>query len=160
MPVWGLFVLIVVGSVAILGEFFIPAFGIVGIAGLTTVVSAVVLGFAEHSEPWGTLLLLTALIITPTVVIGGFRRFPKSFFGKRMILATDEATAPGEGDAAVAVGAGGTAITPLHPGGTAEVAGRRVSVVTAGEFIESGTPVEVVTVEGARIVVRRSNDGS
>ncbi len=160
MPVWGLFVLIVIGSVAILGEFFIPAFGIVGIAGLTTVVMAVALGFAEHSEPWGTLLLLTALIITPTVVIGGFRRFPKSFFGKRMILATDEATAPGAGDAAVAVGAGGTAITPLHPGGTAEVAGRRVSVVTAGEFIESGTPVEVVTVEGARIVVRRSNDGS
>jgi membrane-bound serine protease (ClpP class) len=157
--VWGLFVLIVIGSVAILGEFFIPAFGIVGIAGLTTVVSAVVMGFSEHPEPWGTLLLLTALITTPTVVIGGFRRFPKSFFGKRMILATDEATAPGAGDAGVSVGAVGTAITPLHPAGTAEVAGRRVSVVTAGEFVESGTPVEVVTVEGARIVVRRSNHG-
>ncbi|MEX2444043.1 MAG: NfeD family protein [Alkalispirochaeta sp.] len=156
---WGLFVLILVGSVAILGEFFIPAFGIIGIAGLTTVVSAVVMGFSGHPEPWGTLLLLTALIITPTVVIGGFRRFPKSFFGKRMILATDQATAPGEGDIDVAVGATGTAITALHPGGTAEVAGRRVSVVTAGEFVESGTSVEVVAVEGARIVVRRLNHG-
>jgi membrane-bound serine protease (ClpP class) len=152
-------VLIVVGSAAILGEFFIPAFGIIGVAGLATVVSAVVMGFSEHGEPWGTLLLLTALVITPTVVIGGFRRFPKSFFGKRMILATDEATAPGEGDARVAVGAVGTALTPLHPGGTAELSGLRVSVVTAGEFVESGASVEVVTVEGARIVVRRSNDG-
>ncbi len=160
MPIWGLFVLIVVGAVAILGEFFIPAFGIVGVAGLATVVGAVVHGFRSHPEPWGTVLLLAALVVVPTVVFGGFRRFPRSFFGRRMILATDQSTSPGVEDNAVSVGATGRSLTTLHPGGTADFSGSRVSVVTAGEFLESGTPVVVTAVEGARIVVRRYEDGS
>lgn len=160
MPVWGLFVLIVIGSVAILGEFFIPAFGIVGVAGLATVVGAVVHGFRIHPEPWGMVLLLTALAVVPTVVIGGFRRFPKSFIGRRMILATDESTSPGEADGAIEAGTLGISLTTLHPGGTAKIAGNRVSVVTTGEFLESGTQVVVTAVEGARIVVRRYEDGS
>lgn len=159
MPVWTLFVLILLGSLAILAEFFIPAFGIVGIAGLTTAVVAVVLGFSQHPEPWGVILLLTALIVTPSVVLGGFRRFPKSFFGKRMILETDESSAPSEQEG-VTVGSRGEAVTALHPTGVARIEGERKSVVTGGEYVDAGTTVEVIAVEGARIVVRRKRDGS
>lgn len=160
MPLWGLFALIFVGSAAILVEFFIPAFGILGLAGFATVIASVALGFSSQSEPWGILLLLTALIVTPTVVIGGFRRFPKSFFGKRMILATDQGSSPTEAAGGVAVGQEGVAMTPLHPGGVAELQGERKSVVTGGEYVDPGTPVRVVAVEGARIVVRRKDDGN
>lgn len=160
MPLWSLFLLILVGSAALLVEFFIPAFGIVGLVGFTTVVAAVAVGFSQQAEPWGLLLLLTALIVTPTVVIGGFRRFPKSFFGKRMILATDEGSSPRESDDGVTVGMEGRAVTPLHPGGVAELDGRRKSVVTGGEYIDPGTKIEVIVVEGARIVVRRKDDGN
>jgi membrane-bound serine protease (ClpP class) len=148
-----------IGSLAILAEFFIPAFGIVGIAGLVTVVASVVIGFSQHADPWGVILLLTALVVTPSVVLGGFRRFPKSFFGRRMILATDESSAPSE-EQGVNVGSEGEALTPLHPGGVARIEGERKSVVTGGEYLEKGTIVEVTAVEGARIVVRRKSDGS
>ncbi len=159
MPIWALFLLILLGSFAILGEFFIPAFGIVGIAGFTTAVVAVVLGFSQHPDPWGVILLLTALIVVPTVVLGGFRRFPKSFFGKRMILATDESSAPSEQEG-VTTGTEGEALTDLHPTGVALIGGERKSVVTGGEYLDAGTVVEVIAVEGARIVVRRKNNGS
>ena len=48
----------------------------------------------------------------------------------------------------------GTAVTLLRPSGTAEIDGVRLSVVTEGEFIAPGTPVQVVAVQGSRIVVR------
>ena len=159
MPVWALFVLIILGSLAILGEFFIPAFGVVGIAGFATAVVAVVLGFSQHPDPWGVILLLTTLIVMPSVVLAGFKRFPKSFVGKRMILATDESTAPSEQEG-VTVGSEGEAITDLHPSGVAQINAERKSVVTGGEYLDAGTSVEVIAVEGARIVVRRKNDGS
>lgn len=155
MPLWALFTLVIVGSLAILAEFFIPAFGIIGLGGFVTIVVAVVLGFTEQGDPGGMILLFFALIIGPVVVIGGFKRFPKSVFGKRMILATDEKTAPGPADHGVTVGTDGVATTPLHPSGMATLAGRRTSVVTAGEYLDQGTPVTVITVEGARVVVRR-----
>jgi len=34
------------------------------------------------------------------------------------------------------------------------ISGKRIDVVTEGPFIEPGTPVKVVAVEGMRVVVR------
>jgi len=49
----------------------------------------------------------------------------------------------------------GIALTPLRPAGTAEVAGERLDVVTGGEFIEPGSRVIVIRVEGTRVVVKQ-----
>jgi len=48
----------------------------------------------------------------------------------------------------------GTALTILRPSGTAEINGRRVDVVTEGDWLEVGAPVTVIAVEGLRVVVR------
>ena len=53
------------------------------------------------------------------------------------------------------IGKTGTAHTPLRPAGIAELDGVRLSVVSTGDFIESGAPVRVIRVEGKRIVVGR-----
>ncbi len=47
----------------------------------------------------------------------------------------------------------GTAVSFLRPAGIASIDGRRVDVLTEGEFIPQGTPVRVVRVEGARVFV-------
>ncbi len=49
----------------------------------------------------------------------------------------------------------GHASSPLHPAGIAEIEGERVDVVSEGEMIDPGTPIEVARVDGNRIVVRR-----
>ena len=51
-------------------------------------------------------------------------------------------------------GQSGQSLSPLRPAGVALINGQRVDVVTNGEFIEPETEVEVVAVEGSRVVVR------
>ena len=50
----------------------------------------------------------------------------------------------------------GAALSALRPAGAAQIAGRRVDVVSEGTFIPAGAAVKVVSVEGARVVVRLS----
>jgi len=52
------------------------------------------------------------------------------------------------------VGSTGTVITPLRPSGTVEVDGERLDVVTEGGFIPRDAKVEVINVEGSRIIVK------
>jgi membrane-bound serine protease (ClpP class) len=52
------------------------------------------------------------------------------------------------------VGQEGVAVTDLRPAGTAAFAGERVDVVTEGEFVAQGRPVQVLRSEGYRHVVR------
>jgi membrane-bound serine protease (ClpP class) len=53
------------------------------------------------------------------------------------------------------VGATGVAQSDLRPSGIADIGGQRVDVVSDGDFIVAGQPIEVVLDEGYRRVVRR-----
>jgi len=57
------------------------------------------------------------------------------------------------------VGRTGTAVTVLRPTGAVEIDGERLDVVTEGEFLESGTAVRVLYVQGSRVVVAASDSG-
>ena len=57
------------------------------------------------------------------------------------------------------VGDQGVAETPLRPSGMARFAGARVDVVSEGDYVAAGEPVEVTLVEGGRVVVRRIKAG-
>ena len=46
-------------------------------------------------------------------------------------------------------------MTPLRPAGIAEIDGEKVDVVTEGEFLPVGTSVQVIKVNGRRIIVRK-----
>jgi membrane-bound serine protease (ClpP class) len=69
--------------------------------------------------------------------------------------ASAAASAPAGDTEATLVGATGTALSDLRPSGIAEIDGERVDVVTAGEYLRSGEPIEVVSDEGYRRMVRR-----
>jgi membrane-bound serine protease (ClpP class) len=77
----------------------------------------------------------------------------------RLVLAPPEdgegdSPLPGAGTAASLLGQVGTTATMLGLAGTARFGGRRVDVVTEGALIPAGTAVQVVEVEGTRVVVR------
>ena len=58
-------------------------------------------------------------------------------------------------------GSAGVALTDLRPAGAARIAGQRVDVVANCEYIAKDTPLEVVSVEGVRVVVeKRSLDAN
>ncbi len=54
----------------------------------------------------------------------------------------------------------GVALSDLRPGGIARFDDLRADVVTEGDFIDVGTTVKVLRVEGNRIVVRTANEGN
>lgn len=196
MPLWISFVLLAAGILAIYVEIFVPAAGLIGLAGGGMIVAGVVLGYVHHDPLTGSIVLVTALVVAPTALIMGLRAFPNTPMGKRLILGnsdegqrdaageagTPEASGRGAGEhtaddagttesvvaghtgspeqRAIAPGSSGVAITVLRPSGTAELAGRRMTVVTSGEFVEQGAPLIVMRVEGNRVVVRRDTNGS
>ncbi|MDQ5851060.1 MAG: nodulation protein NfeD [Chloroflexota bacterium] len=57
-------------------------------------------------------------------------------------------------------GAVGVALSDLRPGGIARIGDQRVDVVTRGDYIEAGEPIEVIADEGYRRIVRRVEQDS
>ena len=52
----------------------------------------------------------------------------------------------------------GQTVTPLRPAGMALINGKKVDVVSVGDFIERDCVVEVVEISGNRVVVRENPD--
>jgi len=97
-----------------------------------------------------------ALLTTIALVIALFLYLPRSGVWKRLsqpLRQTAQGGYVSSKDYTEFVGQHGAAVTILRPSGVAEFDGVRLSVVTEGEFITPGTPVQVVTVQGSRIVV-------
>ena len=140
-------------AVAIL-EVFIPSGGLLGIVSAGFFIGGIVIAWS-HSGAWGMGTLLGCLILIPILILVGFRVFPHTPFGRKMILVppTTEPTVSSGPDRDIAVGLSGRAGTDLRPSGTAFFDDRRVSVVTAGEWITRDSAIRVVQVEGNRIVV-------
>jgi membrane-bound serine protease (ClpP class) len=80
------------------------------------------------------------------------RFLPRSRLGRVLIL--DDAVGSAGGEPASLLHRTGVAHTALRPTGKALVDGRRIDVVSEGDFIERGTAIEVVEVAGPRVVVR------
>jgi membrane-bound serine protease (ClpP class) len=154
MSIWIALAMILVGILAIYAEFFVPAFGVIGIGGVIVVLAAVILAFRDLPQGQAIAVLMTAIFVVPAALIFLLHRFSRSFLGRRLILKTQSGGVipAGSGNESL-VGRSGEALTSLHPAGYALIDGTRTSVVTDGEFLERSTPVVVVAHEGARIVV-------
>jgi len=166
MPLWTSFVFVGVGLLLVLVEVFVPAGGIIGVAGLVAIIGSVSAAFSAHGTGAGAAVLLFATIGTPVVIMLALKLFPTSIVGKWLILRTSlgdpasgEDGESGEGASAGAwVGQAGVALTDLRPTGTARIGERKLSVVSSGEYIERNSPLVVLKHEGSRVVVRRSLD--
>lgn len=106
----------------------------------------------------GAVVFVAGVVGLWVVVLRSLRN-PKSWLGKFMVLSHAERAEDGYTSAPSRfremIGRRGVALSKLRPSGTARFGRERVSVVTEAEFIEQGTEVEIVSVEGARVVVRR-----
>ena len=134
--------LLLIAEVAI-----IPGFGMAGISAAILVLGGAGYAWHEFGPAWG----MGSLLISGAVASGILLWVPRTKAGRALVL-KDTLAKPEENFEAL-VGIEGVAVTPLRPAGMAELAGRRVDVVTDGVFVEKGRAVRVVAVEGARVVV-------
>jgi membrane-bound ClpP family serine protease len=97
-------------------------------------------------------------------LIGRLADKPGSLIGKTLVLQGRSNASEGYVAADVAkkslIGKTGRALSMLRPAGKVDIAGARVDAVSDGEFIPQGCDVEVMQVEGNRVVVRRTEEKS
>ncbi len=156
--------------------FVIPGFGIAGILGVLLVMLGL-LGTFVPAEPgpihiprldstWEFLQTgMTTMIGAGVVSLVGLwllaKYLPQMPVAGRMVLDSETvqmqnraAGAPVIDRAPVPVGSRGVTQTVLRPAGKALIDGQRVDVVTEGDMIDEGAEIEVVRVDGNRVVVR------
>jgi membrane-bound serine protease (ClpP class) len=162
---WEELLLVGLGLVLLAIEVFVtPGFGILGILGLGALLGGIGLSLVGAGATWeaalaavGQVALALLLAIVAAVLL--LRVLPRLPIGRRLVL---ESGLPAEAGYASApesdrrwLGKRGTAASSLRPAGIAHLDGERVDVVSDGELIEAGELIEVIRVDGNRIVVRR-----
>lgn len=172
--------LFLIGLALLSVEFFVtPGFGVLGAAGVVAMVASFVIALIGRSPvpvspsfipslDWGSIMgALTITLVSTGIAIVGFMATPfllpavsKTGLGRRLLLATAVSRNDGyhshvtETDLKGYVGTRGVAYTTLRPAGMAMFGDRKVDVVSEGGFIQHNQPVEVVRIEGRRIVVK------
>lgn len=155
---WWPLVLFIIGLAMIIAEIFVPGFGVLGIGGIISVILGIVLSAPDLAQG---LVSLTIAIVASVIIIPILFMFisKKTNLFKRVILSEAETVEEGYVNASgneYMIGKTGKAITTLRPAGTALIDGKRVDVVTDGEYLPNNTEIKVIKVEGARIVVEKN----
>jgi membrane-bound serine protease (ClpP class) len=151
--------------------FVIPGFGVTGISGIILVIGSIGLVAYGHwprsNEEWiaygqalgpFTISLLGAMVSAFLLA----RYLPHIPYVNRLILKpNDELSESGDElmesihpDMAALLGAIGVAATPLRPAGKVQFGDDFVDVVAEGSYVLPGTRVQVVEIEGNRVVVK------
>ena len=149
--------LLFIGGLALIGlEMFVPG-GIVGTVGIITVIYAII--YVNKSTYYIAFILVVSLIIAVILYYVNRNVFHKKLmFLDRLVLndsiSTEDGYVASESRVEL-VGQILKAYTDLRPAGVAILDNEKLDVVTDGDFIEKGNEVEIVRVEGMRIVVKK-----
>jgi membrane-bound serine protease (ClpP class) len=159
--IWAILLLVLGAGLAVL-EVFFPSAGILGFLSATAVLSAVVMGF--FSGPIvGMLILLGAIVGLPAVIVLGFKYWPKTAMGRRVMLMapSSEDVLPDDAEKEFLkglIGQIGRAKSKMLLSGVITIDGRTVDAVSESMPIEIGQAVRVVQVRGHGVVVRPINE--
>jgi len=151
-------VCLIVGLGLVVLEAFMPGFGLPGIAGVVLHIIAVALTWINHGPVAALGMTIILLSIIAIAISVSLRSAANGKLSKSKLVLNEtennEAGYRSSEDLQVFLNKEGTATTVLRPTGMAEFDDVKLNVVSDGEFIQSGTKVRIVRVEGSRIVVR------
>jgi len=141
----------------------IPGFGFAGVAGIALIIASLYLSLvgrlpqmSDYSTATGTIAAAFALTILGTALLVRF--IPRTAIFDKIVLSTEERSdrgfASAESDSSL-IGNIGITQSDLRPAGKIQIDGKRIDVVSEGDFIASGEKVKVIEVRGSRIVVKK-----
>ena len=155
---FSIFVLLLfIGGISLIGlEMFIPG-GIVGTVGIITVIYAII--YINKSTYHIAFILVISLILATIQFYVN-----RNIFHRRLMLlnrlvlndsiSTEDGYVASESRLEL-IGKKLQAYTDLRPAGVAVLGNEKLDVVTDGDFIEKGNEIEIIRVEGMRIVVKK-----
>jgi membrane-bound serine protease (ClpP class) len=171
-------ILFLIGLVCLAIEIFVfPGFGVFGMSGILLMLCSIVL--ASHTFVWPsqdyeyqelghTLLQVTGMLAAVGVCAMFLARyFPSLPLFNRLVLKPEpwvrvetedvlgRPSAEGYESLAFLVGETGRTTSPLRPTGKARFGGYLIDVTADGAFVDTDNLVEVVDVQGPRVIVKR-----
>jgi membrane-bound serine protease (ClpP class) len=145
------------GVVVIIAEIIIPSGGLISVVALALFGYSLFVVFQEVSVATGIVFVVADIITIPVLVLVGLKMLAKSPVTLKRELSSAEGVTSQSTQLQNYLGMKGTAACDLHPAGTALINGRRVDVVSRGEYIEKGSAIVVSAVTGNQIIVRQES---
>lgn len=147
-------ILQLLGVIVIIAEFILPSMGLLTAVALGLFGYSLYVVFTDVSTMAGFVFVVIDICLIPVFVVVGMKLLAASPVTLRSSLtgSSDGRSQPPEW--AQLVGATGEAVTDLHPAGSALINRKRYDVVSQGSYIQKGSGLLVVSVEGNRIVVK------
>jgi membrane-bound serine protease (ClpP class) len=132
----------------------IPGTGVAGPLGALALAAAVVLAFGTAFFAVAAQAISIAIVLSVVAFLLVVRFLPHGIVARRLgFRGSQGADYVASEDHRDLIGRAGVATSYLRPAGVASVDGRRVDVLTEGDFVPAGSHVVVSRVEGARIFV-------
>ncbi|MBC8434279.1 MAG: serine protease [Desulfobacterales bacterium] len=146
------------GVVVIIAEIIIPSGGILSIVAIGVFGYSLFIVFNEISMTIGFSFVAADLILIPVLVIVGLKLLARSPATLRKTLSRKEGVSSQSSELESYVGTQGNAVTDLRPAGIAVINGKRVDVVTRGEYLDKDSAIIVTAVTGNQIIVRKKDE--
>lgn len=153
---WFPIVIFILGILLLILEVFIPNFGVAGILGGVLLFGGIYLNYGDAGQSLFDLSIAGIISVVLAIVL-----LKKGYsFGnfKKLILEQNLTKVSGfssSGDYADYLGKKGISTTTLRPAGKVAFDDKELDVLSSGEQIEPNIFVEVIKVEGSKIIVRR-----
>ncbi len=145
-------VLIVIGLIFLVAEFLIiPGITVAGIAGFVLIIFGVYLGYSQFGTTTGHIILLSTAVASVATIALSLRA---KTWRWATLSANIDSKAVEEYEHIIKPGDVGITVSRLAPMGKAVINDNIVEVTALGEMIDQQSTIEVVKVEGSKIIVK------
>jgi len=141
--------------IVIIAEIFIPSGGILGIIAIVTTIYSLFKVFNDVSFAAGLTLTIIDVFLYPIIILIGLKLVSQSPAALSKKLSKEEGAISQNPKELEYIGQPGKCLTDLHPSGIIKIGDKRLDVITEGEFINKDSLVQVIKVDGNRIVVEQ-----
>lgn len=155
MAGWLELLLFLGGIILIIFELYVPGLGLFGVAGVIFILASIFLTLGGDLTALN--IIAGSLVLAVILFLFILKYLPSSGLWHKLILKDSETTQEGfvsGQDYTGYLNRKGVVISILRPAGTIEIEGIHLDVVSEGQYVEVGTWVKVVSINGTRIVVK------
>jgi Membrane-bound serine protease (ClpP class) len=150
-----IFSLLIIGLALVIVEVvFVPGTTVVGIIGVIFAGAGIIFSFRHYGNETGSYMLLGSAVVTAVALYFSFRSNAWSRFANKSAI--DSKVNEGL-TASVALGDEGVALSTLKPIGNAQFKSGQFEVKSLGDYVDVGTKVTVVHIQGNQIIVKPLN---
>ncbi|MBU1171790.1 MAG: serine protease [Proteobacteria bacterium] len=149
------FILQLLGIAIVIVEVIVPTGGILALVATAMIGYSLYIVFSVVSTGAGMIFVVADLILIPISLVVGFKLLAKSPATLKKSLSSDQGVQSQSPEMEQYIGMEGVAITDLRPSGTALINGKRLDVVSRGEYLERSSEVVVLSVTGNQIIVSK-----